>query len=959
MPKKAPRSEAVSISVGENTYSGIINEEQWYQFTATRNGKIEISSCGNTTDGTQVLVYSECDAAPIALNNVACSAQSKAFFEGIIGMVYYIKWKNTSSSDGFTWDLTESDWTEGEDCSNPSTAVVGENTLSLTENSYYWYTFTATRNGKITISSCSNTTDDTHVYIYSICGNSNIANNNDYCDSQSQVSFEGIKGETYYIKWKNYSSTTGFVWNLSETDWAQGEICSDPLPALAGDNTHTEGNNTYQWFSYTATQTGKITVSSCNETTNDTHVFVYSECDGSAIASNNDYCDSQSQVSFNGIIGETYYIKWKHYNSSTGFTWTLSETNWALGELCSNPIAAISGDNTHTEGADTYQWYNYTATRNGKITVSSCDKTTDDTKVVVYSECNGSDIDYNDDYCATQSQVSFVGIIGETYLIKWKHNNSSTGFTWTLSETDWSQGEICSTPISAITGDNTHTEGTNTYQWHSFTATKTGKIVITNCGQTADDTQVSIFNECEGELLAQNDDYCGTQSQISFESTSGNTYYIRWINYSSNNNFTWTLHEVVWDQGELCSNPLAAIAGDNTHTEGENTYQWHSFTATKNGKIKLSSAGQTNDDTEVLIYSACNADPFAYNDDYINTQSQISFDGTLGEIYYIKWINYSTDKGFTWTLIEDDWSQGELCSNPIAATLGENAQTEGINTYQWYSFTATQNGKIVLSSCNKTSDNTKVLVYTDCDGASIASNDDYCNRQSQVSFEGTLGVTYYIKWKSYSSSDGFIWTLSEMEWSLGEICSNPKTAIMGDINFANHSTGIDQWYSYTSPINGEITISSCDLNTEDTEVNIFIACGEELSFESSDDYCDKQSEVIFNGTIGTTYYIQWTNAYTTGTYFWSLFQPGISTNIKDCFENKSHIHMYPNPARSEFKVISDLAIKTIKVINTAGNIVYKSSDSGITIPIIFKSGLYIVEITLKNNTIERQKLVVQ
>ena len=116
------------------------------------------------------------------------------------------------------------------------------------------------------------------------------------------------------------------------------------------------------------------------------------------------------------------------------------------------------------------------------------------------------------------------------------------------------QGDVCSSPISAIEGDDGNiSDGDN--EWFIYNATTDGIINITTCynGQT-EDTDVTVFSGCpsEGgyELISNDDAYCGLitggndyASDVTLNVIEGETYYIHWKDTWNPGQFTWYLYE--------------------------------------------------------------------------------------------------------------------------------------------------------------------------------------------------------------------------------------------------------------------------------------------------------------------------------------------------------------------------------------------------------------------------------
>ena len=96
----------------------------------------------------------------------------------------------------------------------------------------------------------------------------------------------------------------------------------------------------------------------------------------------------------------------------------------------------------------------------------------------------------------------------------------------------------CANAIAMTCGDiemgdtttNTDTGGANDSldAWYSFTGTGTAEFVTFSlCDGTAThDTLLTVFDACGGAVVADNDDFCGLQSQVSFLSDGTTTYFV-------------------------------------------------------------------------------------------------------------------------------------------------------------------------------------------------------------------------------------------------------------------------------------------------------------------------------------------------------------------------------------------------------------------------------------------------
>ncbi|MFM9996580.1 MAG: C-type lectin domain-containing protein [Phycisphaerales bacterium] len=71
--------------------------------------------------------------------------------------------------------------------------------------------------------------------------------------------------------------------------------------------------------------------------------------------------------------------------------------------------------------------------------------------------------------------------------------------------------------------------------WYCWTATASGPVAASTCGQTTVDTRIAVYNGCAclkgGGILACGDDQCGTQTRVSWTAVAGQTYLIRLGSY--------------------------------------------------------------------------------------------------------------------------------------------------------------------------------------------------------------------------------------------------------------------------------------------------------------------------------------------------------------------------------------------------------------------------------------------
>ena len=342
-----------------------------------------------------------------------------------------------------------------------------------------WYHHTAVYTGSMTVSLCGSSFDTVlAVYRGSECYPQQIdmiGCNDDACDRQSELTFNVIAGNEYLIEVGGFQSATGeglmTIGGDEQPSSPANDDCSNALPIgdvtnVAFDTTHAtfDGPGYFVhtqnvWFCYTAECTGTATVSLCGSSF-DTKLIVYDGCGCNptvhdVVGFNDDFCDFQSQVTFNTVAGNQYLIEVGGYSTpdvgegvitvscTAGEPWPWppcepeandncvnatavgNVTNLAFDTTCSTfdgPGHAMTGPNL---------WYHYTAAWTGEVTVSLCGSNYD-TMLAVYHGygCYPALSDlvaYNDDFCNRQSEVTFAAIAGKRYLIEVGGYGPATG----------------------------------------------------------------------------------------------------------------------------------------------------------------------------------------------------------------------------------------------------------------------------------------------------------------------------------------------------------------------------------------------------------------------------------------------------------------------------------------------------------------------------------------------------
>ncbi|GAF04718.1 T9SS type A sorting domain-containing protein [Saccharicrinis fermentans] len=332
------------------------------------------------------------------------------------------------------------------------------------------------------------------------------------------------------------------VWGLAiQTSLAQGgQVCEEAVIVEQGLNV-SDNSLGDQWFKYTATSSGKVTVSSCGQTSANTYLEIYDGCGTEAFTFSDDYCETQSEVNFEVVSGLSYWICWRAKYTSQIFEWFLTESQAESGEFCSDPIPASAGSMQSVVPSNDYRWFQYTASGDGKITIETNGANDADCKFAVFNDCSYTST-LNNDGSWNPHKIAIEGQSGETYLIAMHNSGSDTDIDWSITESGWQSGERCSEAIDVYNLNEApinHDSGTD--KWFRFVAFEDGDITITSALLTNEDTYLEVYEGCDSERIAFSDDANGLQSELVLNATANKTYYIKWNNIFEPEQYAWSL----------------------------------------------------------------------------------------------------------------------------------------------------------------------------------------------------------------------------------------------------------------------------------------------------------------------------------------------------------------------------------------------------------------------------------
>lgn len=449
-----------------------------------------------------------------------------------------------------------------------------------------WYTITGT-GGAITLSTCNTATlFDTQISVFTgactaltcVAGN----NNDSACNQggaypagrKSTVTFNSTFGTVYRIMVSGTLSSNG-AFAMSVTCAVVGppnDACAGAILVSCGSTTTgstalatadavtgcaTAVNTAPGVWYRVVGNGGMITVSLCGSSY-DTKVGIFTGACGAqtCIASNDDFCGLQSQVTFSSAAGTSYYILVTGFSTASG-AFTMNVT-------CAAPPCNCT--NTTSFGTAT------ASTSNNLVTISTCNFPSE--FATINSTVAGSTYTFTSSVatdfltvrqgtsggavlgCGTTPLTVTATVSGPLFLHISLNNTCATlasgcrtttvqctscggpnGGPECLAATALTcGGMVTGTTVGGTvnTGLGTcgTTLGTAPGRWHTITPASSGMVTVTTCAAVGFDTKLGVFGGTCGNLIciAGNDDapcsFSGLRSTVTFAATAGTTYRI-------------------------------------------------------------------------------------------------------------------------------------------------------------------------------------------------------------------------------------------------------------------------------------------------------------------------------------------------------------------------------------------------------------------------------------------------
>jgi hypothetical protein len=755
-------------------------------------------------------------------------------------------------------DLGVPDALPGERCENPIVVTPGTYTVdSITTGlggifagagNAVWYEYTPSATVLATVSSCGGV--DSRVYVGTACGGADFAGDDECADANgditsAEVSWLAVGGTTYYIHFDDRWTDDGFDWTLSE---------GTPPDVAVTFNVDMQFETTDPAGVYIAGTFNNWTPELMTDNGNDTWSFTADVEAGSEVQwiyLNGPTGIEDGDLSACGVVNPLGgYLRAEVINSLEPVVLDLVCFNLCAGCIptdCDVPIVVFEDDidsyTTGPIGPQAPQWSTWSGTVGGAEdgTVST------------------------EQFSSAPNSLKLTGggsqdvilLLGEKtsghYVLSWKMFIPATRRAYYNLQ----HFEVFGAPNG---------------QWAieiAFDANNQGALTIGGGtvpfsypnGEWFDVIHYIDLDNDQASLYLNNQHLYswpfswqgGSQTgalslgAVNFyPRTATDVYYIDDVYYAAippaaDGNYCYTATPV--DLGVHTAPGVTCFGGpDQENAPGG---LWYSYTATEDGFIYVGSCG-AGVDTRVWIFSGdCQGtrSTVGVNDD----ECEMTAGGdlyasyreaavTAGETYYIVWDDRWEDSGFEWELgFFSDIYPGDFCSTAQEVDYGQHTieyfswasvsgpQLGAFGGYtpytnsKWFSFTPTANATVRAYSCGLTGEDTRIWVYTgDCSSfetlEQVATNDDDCGLQSDLTWDVTAGTTYYIEWDDLGDD------IAAHDWILEEIIPTITVNFQVDLtyylaagntletvkiagNFAdNAAVGVPNWDPPSSPV---------------------------------------------------------------------------------------------------------------------------------------------------------------
>lgn len=697
----------------------------------------------------------------------------------------------------------------GDLCTDPIVAIIGENEIDLSKGDK-WMTYTPASDGILTITA-ANDPYRTWMETYSDC--------TEFSDSfydRLQV-LHVSANKVYYFKAKAGGVMKLNV-NFSFRTPKTGDLCSDPLSAVLGNNSFdTEIGD--KWFTYTPAKGGVLTLDTPVKITGTT-ISVYENCNSFSSLSSL----ASDKVSVLVSANETYYIKVKS-DQKTPFSFLLSTRDLVAGDICSTALTAKLGTNRIDVSLGN-KWMKYVPAKDEMLTIKSSTKY-EGNWMAHFSDCNS---DYANSRISTQEYNLPVSANTEYYF--YSSVGSTDALIFDISSRELETGDVCTDPIVSKVGKNT-IDLSKGDKWIAYTPTKDEMFTIESVNALSDYWLFS-YNSCNNNYPES----AFYEKKYSFPVVANQQYLFK-VPARTSKPRSINLSIRDFEPGDLCSTAIAVQKGE-IESDLSTGGKWFKYTATDDEKIRVAFKNEEKIlymPTRIMYYSNCGGGLVESTSEFTKS---ILINAIAGEEYFFK---VEGGKTMKWLLKSIPVNQqGDNCTNPLLAK--ERNTTDFTTGDKWYKYIAPSDGMVEMRSFGYSS--VRMNIYIDCQSEKIHK---FYSINSY--WEVKAGQVYYIHFLTRNTH-----SLAKVDWLLNFrkakpafSCSDPVPVTMDTEVKTNLSEG-EKWYSFTAEEDGEFVALRSGSEVLETSISLYSDCDNYL-------ISDHGSGLFFPVTAGEKYIISW------------------------------------------------------------------------------------------------------
>ncbi|MTI40950.1 T9SS type A sorting domain-containing protein [Fulvivirga lutimaris] len=409
---QADCSTAIEAVLGINHLPVSAGDEYWYTYTMQSDSKLRISS--SNINGSFSTYNNSCENQNL-LSSAGSSSDVLFVLSLSVGDEVYIEFRNTETD--FEWEISEVPFEEGDLCTQPTMAVLGENYVPEVTTDQYWFSYSMQSTAKLKLTTSSGVV----FAYYGTCDNLSTVAYNAY-GAVTEVELLDLSiGDMVYFQWSTVQGD--FNWLLEEVPFEDGESCNTSFHAIEGVNLAPDVSISSVarpiWYSYTMQADGKLTIKGDNSTLGYQVTAYTGDCENLTLKNSR-----QGRIQAIDLLeGQEILIKWFAYDGN--FEWELAEQPSSLGDKCEEPEIAIRGVNVMRETFDAFYWSSYTSLSDDDIEIS----TSASAGLYVYSgDCSTLSEIGRGWQTVTLSNIN----IGDRILIRWIPNGGD--FEWNLTQ---------------------------------------------------------------------------------------------------------------------------------------------------------------------------------------------------------------------------------------------------------------------------------------------------------------------------------------------------------------------------------------------------------------------------------------------------------------------------------------------------------------------------------------------